>query len=304
MMLAACLVVGDDPYLVSQGVAQALDGIGRLSTQEFAPGASMADVLTALESTSMLEARHAVVVRDLDDHPAEVARRLAAYLEDPNPSCLLVITALRPPQALVTAVRQVGHVVEAARGRRGDVLAWLREQLRRAHLKAGADALEALVESVGEERMALAQAVDQLSLANGEGARLSADDVRELFHSRTETRTWTFVDAVAARRPGEALVALNRLLLQGETPFGLFWSLTRHVRMLLVASEAPAGEVAKQLRIPGWRAEKLVRQARGFPPGALEEAYRLLARTEQRIKAGEELERLAIERTVVAVAGG
>ena len=297
----AVLVVGDDPYLASEAVSKALVGIDRLSVEELPAAEDRARVLQALESTSLFGGRRAVVVRGIDEAPAEMQRSLIAYLQDPNPDCLLVLTSSKPLTALAEAVRKVGHVVEAGKGRRNDLFVWLREKARELGLRTSGDAMGALVEAVGDERMALAQALDELALALGPGGRVGPDDVARQFRGRSRASTFGFLDAAATGQTGVALQALRRLLDQGEAPQALLWALARHFRAMIEVGEGPAAKVAKEMGMHPFRAEKLVRQATAFPPPALAQAYREIAAADRRTKAGEESEELALERAVVAV---
>ena len=184
------LVLGDEELLVARAVsevgqtARAADAdaeVRDLTCGELQRG----DLDDAL-SPSLFGGRRVVVVHDADQLPAEAQRELAAYLADPSPTGLLVLLAGRPVPKLAQAVRGTGRVVDAARGRRGDVLTWLREHARGAGLKPSSDALNALLEAVGEERMALARAVEELTLANGAGARITPEHVRRQFQGRQQ----------------------------------------------------------------------------------------------------------------------
>ncbi len=297
----AVLVVGDDPYLVSEAVAEALTGIDHLSVEDLSPDDDRARLLQALESTSLFGGRRAVVVRGIDEAPAEVQRSFIAYLKDPNPDCLLVLTSGRSLSGLAEAVRKVGHVVEAGKGKRNDLFIWLREKAKQLDLRIAGDAMGALVDAVGEERMALAQALEELSLALGPGGRVSAENVARQFQGRAQANVFGFLDAAATGQTGGALHALHRLLEQGEAPQSLLFALARHFRSMMEVGEGPPARVAKEFGMHPFRAEKLVKQATGYSPPALAQAYRAIATADRRTKSGEEAEELALERAVVAV---
>jgi DNA polymerase-3 subunit delta len=303
---AAILISGDDAFLVGQALDEVLGDAGH-EVEVVPPGSDVGQVLESLRTPSLFGGRRVVVLRDVEQLGAEAQRELAAYLGDPGPTGLLVLVAARSVPKLAQAVRAAGRVIDAGRGRRGDVLTWLREQSRKAGLKASSDALNALLESVGEERMALARALEELALAFGSGSRdtrIGAEEVRRQFHGRADIRVFGFVDAVADRQTGPALEALHRLLRQGEAPYALFWTLSRHFRQLLSVGDQGPALVARSLGMQDWRAEKLVRQARGFSVGALAGAYRALADADRRMKRSEEPEMLSLERAVVAITTG
>lgn len=296
------LVVGDDPYLVASALDEIMAGASRLATTEFGPGADPPEILRALDTASIFGDRRAVVVKGLDEMGADAQRQIASYLEDPNESVTLILQSSRALPKIAAAVRKAGRVVEATRGRRTELFGWLREETKSRGLKASGDAMGALVDAIGEERLALTQALDELSLALAEGERLTPDLVVRHFSGRAHTKVFGFVDAVAGRQPGAALESLHRLLRQGEHTQALFWTLTRHFRFLLLVGDSSASDLTDRLGVQSWRAEKLIRQARNFARPELVDAYRALAEADRKIKKSEEPEELTIERAVVKIA--
>lgn len=300
--LPAYLVTGDDPHLADVAVAKLLDGVGETSINEFGPTDDLELILQALLTPSMFDDRRIVVVREVDKLPAESQRELTRYLESPAADATLVLIGAKLSSQMLSAGRKTGHVVDAAKGKRSELLVWLKHQMVAKGLAPGGDALNALVEAVGEQRMALSQAVDELSLAIPKGGRVTAKQVSRQFQGRADVKLFGFIDAVADRQGAAALQSLHHLLGQGESVQMLFWTLTRHFRMLLVAADQPAAQVGKDLGIQPWRAEKLVKQARGFKPGALLKAYQMLAEADVKMKKSEEPEALTLEKAVVAIA--
>lgn len=302
--LAAYLILGDDEYLIEQTLSKLLEGVDQSSVSEFGPGDEFPMVLQALMTPPMFEDRRFAVVREFDRLPAEAQRELVGFLDNPTPATTVVLVASKAAPAVISAVKKAGRVIEAVRGKRPDLFAWLKQQFGAKRLSISGEGLAALVDSVGEERMALAQAVEELSLAVPAGSRIGPSQIAVHFRGRAEVKLYAFVDAVVQRQPGAALEALHYLLVRGEPPQMLFWNLSRHFRMLLVASEASAGFVADTLRLPVWRAEKLVRQARGFKGDSLVAAYQTLAAADLKMKRSEEPEALTLERAVVSIARG
>lgn len=298
----AYLIVGDDAYLISQALDEILSGASDLASNEFGPGADMTEVLQALDSASIFGDRRTVVVRDLDEMGAEAHRRIGAYLEVPNESVSLVMTTTKSLPKIAAAVRKFGRVIEAGRGKRTDLFGWLRKEAKARGLVFAGDSLGALVEAIGKGRTALAQAMDEFSLALGKNERLTPERVRLHFSGRADARMFGFVDAVSAREPGLALESLHQLLRQGEHPQSLFWMLARHFRLLVQVSDSAPGDLAGSLGLPAWRAEKLSRQARNFTRDELTAAYLSLAEADRKIKKSEEPEELTLERAVVRIA--
>jgi DNA polymerase-3 subunit delta len=300
--LPAYLVLGDDEYLIGQTLSKLLEGIDISSVSEFGPGDEFPKVLQALMTPPMFEDRRVIVIKEMDRLPVDAQRQLLAFLENPTPATTAVLVASKAAPSMVSAVKKAGRVIEAARGRRPDLYAWLKQQFLAKRFSVTGEGLAALIDAVGEERMALAQAVEELTLAMAPGTRIGPREVAQHFRGRADVKLYAFTDAVAQRQPSMALEALHYLLVRGEPPQMLFWSLARHFRMLLVAAEGSASQIAETLKLPVWRAEKLVRQVRGFRGGSLVAAYQLLAEADLKMKRSEEPEALTLERAVVAIA--
>lgn len=299
--LAAYLILGDDDFLISQTLSKLLEGVDQSSVGEFGPGDEFQTVYQALLTPPMFEDRRVVVVKEVDRLPAEAQRQLIGFLDDPTPATTLVLIASKAGAQVISAVKKAGRVIEAVKGKRPDLYAWVKHQIVAKGLTVSGEGLAALVDSVGEDRMALSQAIEELSMAIPRGTRLGPEEIARHFRGRSDVKLYAFVDAVAQRQASLALEALHYLLLRGEAPQMLFWSLTRHFRMLLVASEISASTAGEQLKIPQWRAEKLVRQARRFRAGELVAAYQRLAEADLKMKRSEEPEALTLERLVVAL---
>ncbi|HEX2053942.1 MAG TPA: DNA polymerase III subunit delta [Actinomycetota bacterium] len=299
--LPSYVVVGDDPHLTDVAVDKLLAGLNESSVNQFGPAEDIESVLQAIATPSMFDDRRTIVVREVDKFPAEAQRKLIACLENPVPDATLILVGAKLPSQMVSAARRSGHVIEVEKGKRQDLFAWLKQQASAKGLSLSGEAMNALIEAVGEQRLALSQAVEELSLAKPAGTRLTVNDVTGQFQGRADVKLFAFIDAVAQRQASVALENLHYLVSQGESPSMLFWTLARHFRQLLVAAESSPKQVAKTLGLPEWRAEKLVRQARGFGQEGLVEAYRLLALADVKIKNSEEPERLTLERWVVAV---
>lgn len=294
------LVVGDDPYLVDQAIGEISGGASAIDVEDFGPDSDLSAIREAMDTPSLFGGVRTVVVRGVDDMTAEAQRDLVGMIQE-GVHASLVLVSQRPLPKLAETVRKVGRVTDASRGKRSDVFGWLREEAKRRGLRVAGDAFGTLVEMIGDERMALVQALDELGLVVGSGGQISSDDVRRQFRGGADVRAFAFIDAVASRRAGPALEALQRLLRQGEAPQALFWTLTRHFRMLLLAAEMKPSEAAKTLGLPAWRAEKLVDQARNFSGAELADAYQRLAEADRKMKKSEEPEALTLERVAVAI---
>jgi DNA polymerase-3 subunit delta len=275
-----------------------------LSEVSFGSDAEGAEIVTALNTTSLLGGQRLVIVRAAHELKKEQAAPLLSYLDAPSPDSVLVLIGAGRTK-FDDAVKRVGDVVtlEAPKGRR--LVGWVRDRAKLHKIQLDDPAGWALVDAVGIELRDLDGALSQLATALGRGARVRREEVRKAFPRLADERMYVFTDAVGDRRLGPAMSALRRLLEQGDPPLVLFGALVAHIRRMLRArrcADQGVSEVAALLGLPEWRAQRLTKQTRSYREDELISAIGILAATDLELKGGESPE-AALERAVVQIIG-
>ena len=307
--MRARLIVGDDPILVSEAAAKAVDeflgdedralALQQLDDDDYRnPDGSwgLAALLDAAQTPSFLSPRRVVVGR----HLARFARdrdlqELLRLLRDPPPTTDLVLvwergtdqaaTSRLPavPKALSQAVQAAGGTVlnAAAPTRRGDARQWLKDQLAQSGLRFDRAAVEALEEHLGSDRGRIVGLLRTLEGALGPRAKVTAEDVAVYGGDAGAVVPWELDDAIDRGDIGGALRVLHRLL-PSRHPLALLAGLhTRYQRMLRldgagVADERQAAEVLG-LKGSTFPARKALGQTRRLGSEGVARAIRLLA---------------------------
>lgn len=276
-----------------------------LSEIGFDASAEMADVMTALQTPSLLANGRLVVLRDAHALTKDQAASMSEYLEHPTPDSTLVLTATARSK-LDDVVKRVGSLValEAPRGRA--LVTWIKQRATTRELRLDDRAAWALIDCVGGELRDLDGALEQLVTALGPGARISPREVLHAFPRLADERMYALTDAVGDRRLPVAMGTLRRLLDQGDHPLVLLGALTSQIRRMLIAravAHQGSRAVADALRLPGWRAERVERQARAYREEELVAAMSVLAAVDLELKGDwpAEAAEAALERAVVRI---
>jgi DNA polymerase-3 subunit delta len=301
------LLTGDQ-FLVDEALDRVRAEVATdpLSETRFDAAVTPAELVTALETPSLLGGRRLVAVHDAHQLRKEQTEAIAQYLESTSPSSVLVLIAPGRTK-LDAAVRKTGTVVtlDPPKGRR--LVGWVRNRGGEKGVRLDERAGWALVDAVGVELRDLDAALSQLATALGPGARVGAADVRRTFPRLADQRIFVLTDALGERRLPAAMGSLRRLLEQGDEPLILLGSLVAHVRRLLRVRREAEGStraVADLLGLPGWRAERISKQARSYREEELVEAMQVLAEADVEIKGGDLPPAAALERAVVAIVTG
>jgi DNA polymerase-3 subunit delta len=259
-----------------------------------------------LQTSSLLGGKRLVIIREAEGLKKEHAEALTAYLESPSPDSVLVLVA-EGRTKLDAEVRQHGAVVglDIPKGRK--LASWVRQRATEHKLKVDDRGAWTLIDSVGTELRDLDGALSQLVTSLGTGAKVGTAEVKRAFPRLADERIYAFTDAVGDRKLAVAMTTLRRLLDQGDEPLVVFGSLNAHVKRMLRArryAERGPKAVGEAMGLPGWRAERLQRQARSYREEELINAMATLAETDVEMKGGDLPPEAALERAVIRIVGG
>ena len=300
-------LLSGEEFLADEALERIRDETGAdpLSEVHLDGGADVAELMGALETPSLLGGVRLVVVRSAGDLRKEQVERLTRYIDEPSPGSVLVLIASAKTK-LDAQVKKAGAMVtlETPKGRK--LVGWLRERAKEHALKLDDRGAWTMLDAVGTELRDLDGALEQLQTRLGAGAAVGAVDVRKAFPRLADQRIFAFTDAVGDRKLPVAMASLRRLLEQGDEPLVVFGALSGQVRRMLRArrfADAGPSAVGAAMALPGWRAERLTRQARAYREDELIRALSLLASTDVELKSGDSEPESALERAVVQIIG-
>jgi DNA polymerase-3 subunit delta len=287
------ILASDHPVLVDRAVAAIRDAAvepgWRAFNYDVIEGKPTASRITAAANTlPMMAPRRMVLVRDLAPMAAEEQAGLAAYLEAPSPTTVLVAitTKLDKRLKLYAAAAKKGflHVLEAPR----HPAPWIRDEAKARGVKIAPDAVDRLADAVGNDLSRLALVIDQLSTYAG-GETVTADHVEDLVADTRERSVFELTDAIGAGDLPGALAAVGSLCDQRQSALGVIAMLARFVRQIgqLHAARAAGlgkGELAQAVGVPPFVVDKLAAQARRLSPAAVSRAQRVLHDADRALK--------------------
>lgn len=241
-------------------------------------------VLDACATPPFLADRRIVAVRHAHLLDAGQLKRLAAYLEDPLLTSVLVLSSddKPAPAALARLVRKAGTVIDtevrAGARARGE---WFDAHLRGAPVRLRADARTLLVDNLGDDLSRLPGLLATLASAYGAGATIDAEELEPYLGEAGELAPWALTDAIDAGDIDSALTVLHRLLAGGDRhSLQVLAVLHRHFGAMLrldgsgVDDEAGAASLLGMNPFP---ASKILRQGRELGHDRVARAILLLA---------------------------
>jgi DNA polymerase-3 subunit delta len=287
----AVLLWGEDPFLLREAAAEALEGVRPVEVEAAAwQGGETSD----LSTPSLFGEVRALLVTGCRHLPEAGIAELATYLASPAPDARLVLLSQvaergKPAAALVKLVKPVGEVRQIAVARK-DLPQWVLSRAGRHSLALAPDAGRALIEVVGESPAALDAAVEQLATAFGT-RRVTREQVESQFTGLGEQRVWDLSDRLFERDAARAVRSLRSLLESREEPLAILGGVSSRVRDLIrvksLPERTPPAELARAAGLRfDWQARRYREQARRFTLAELVAVHARIAQADRELKSG------------------
>lgn len=254
-------------------------------------GSSGAAIRAAADTLPMMGARRLVEVRNAHQIAASELAALIDYVDSPNPRAVLVLAATKADKRvkLYARLRKAGHFHELSAPRA--IRKWLDAEAKAGGVDIDRAASSRLIEVVGNDVSRLSVALEMLSLYAG-GDTVRTEHVDDLIAHTRESSVFELTDAIAAGDRVRALETIASLADQRQSTLGVVMMLARHVRQLcrtrlLVAQGVGSRDLARQLKVPPFVADKLTDQARRYRLRGLFRALHRLSAADRAIKGQE-----------------
>lgn len=265
-------------------------------------------VLDSARTPSLFAPRRAVVVRGAEALKGE-AQGLAAYLADPNPDVVLVLLAAKPDgrRAAWKAVLAKATVTKMEPLKGKALRTYVSQELRRRKLPLTDDALDELIERVGQDLRRLIGEIEKLDAFWDGKAALSAETVAAVSGRGLAPPLYRLGDALLARRSGEVVALTEEVLGEGEAGplvLGALYRALRQVRGIhALGSRSSRQDLAARLRIPPFKVDDVVQASRRWPDADLRRAVQAFGRADRLMKLGRDA-RVVLCAAIVEACGG
>ena len=305
--------VGTETFLIERAVrlarrATVEDGVPGFNEDLFHGARSLdgASVASAAGTLPMMAAKRFVLLRHADAMSADALNNLLGYLDKPNPSTCLVITAekINGSTKFGRASKKLRYDARALKG--GAVRKFVQAEAKgRGHAIAPA-AAAAIVDAVGEDLAALDDAVERLSLYVGPEGRIGTEAVDACITRVPSESIWALVDAISRQDAKTATGAANALLANREPALRILFMIARQVRTVAKMREALADgatdtEAVRIAGAPPFKARELKTAARKFTMPHLSRAFTTIAQADLLMKGSKTPAEIVLLDTVLTL---
>jgi DNA polymerase-3 subunit delta len=285
------LIFGSDKPKVRRAVAKLRRRVVTETASEFnvsvfdASRDPAATVVATANTASFMLGTRLIVVANADAWKSAERGVITHYLNDPAPeACLcLVATSWLKTDKLHKVIERVGEVLRYDLPKRWLLAGWVQKLAAQRGCTLHRQQAQRVLDLVGGEPDLVEAEVEKLAAYVG-GGEVSDDDIMAICTPGVDVAIWDLTDAVGKRQPAAAFRALETFFAAGSEASEAFYPLLRHMRNLAAVvelmPESPPAEIAKQLGVHTFTAQKLAEQRSNFDRRSLGRALVALAEAE------------------------
>ena len=216
---------------------------------------SLSELISACLSFPMLAERKLVIVRDFDKMKISDPEALKKYLENPQKSCCLVLSASEKGRAKIyDQVIQLSQTIECAPIPEYKVGDWISNHCREKGLTIESQAVQFLINLMGADLLSLDQELNKIIDFKNDTSAITIDDLEQTTGISKEANVFALQKALANRQLENSLKIANRLLDTGTDITMVNAVLFAFFRKVLQASSLQSknlsrAQIAEQMKI-------------------------------------------------------
>ena len=227
---------------------------------------------------------------------ADAAPLVDAVGSLPPETVLVLVVRGKPLKSLASAVEQAGgELRDHPAPKPWELPKWATGRARELGLRLDGEAAKTLVAIVGPGQQRMSRELEKLSIALHPEPTATVEDVERLAAGEASPKVYDLADAVVGGDVESAIGLAEELSEWGERPSRFVYPIVGRLREVHRAVELLEGgltekELAGALKMPPWRAKKVVALARRADREALERAICRFADLEVELRGGGSLD--------------
>ncbi len=218
-------IIGTEVYLVDKVLQKILDRFIIPGSEEFdfitmyGDTNSGSQVVEQLEMLPFLAKNKLVIIKYFNQMKVSDKNLIAAYLENPVPTSILIITSEKADARTNAGKLIAEHAVNIlcrSPYSADDLYKWLRSEIYKKQLKMDNEAMQLFASSVPLDFMTANNELEKLIIFTKNSGKISASDIKETIgHTKTD-KVFDLQNAIGARNLKHSLVVLDNILSNEE----------------------------------------------------------------------------------------
>jgi DNA polymerase-3 subunit delta len=309
------LLYGPESYFIEEGLKLIRDAVVDAGSRDFnltqyqgrdiKPG----EVVEQARTFPVFAERRLVIIKNVQEASADQLEGLLAYLEDPVPETVLLLTAekIDARRKFYQILKKSGKAIEFKKIYENQLPSFVREQAKSLNVTLTGEGLKLFCKRVGTNLVEVQGELEKLAGYLGERDIADEKDVAAIVSDTRIESIFDLTDAIGEGDISSALHLMDRLLAEGQAPLMVLAMMTRHFRQMwkvreLVAQNVPQSEFPKRVGVSPYFLKGLMQQARRFDNHQYRLVFNQLLATDLALKSSGSEPRMHLEKLVHDIA--
>ncbi|MFA6028129.1 MAG: DNA polymerase III subunit delta [Patescibacteria group bacterium] len=283
-------LIGEDTYRLAQrlkalrlGFKQKYDKAGFNAEVINGDELTLENFRKAVFSSGLFSAKRLTVVKNIfNNKNEELHAQVAEELKKVGKENILIITASELPKEknnpLLMALKKADKIEHFPLLKAGELYRYIQQEVKRKGATIESDAVNYLVEAVGDDLWWLNNELDKLT---GYSQKITAKNCDLFIDSPLDENIFNLMDALSAKNAKKALSLLHDQLDSGANAFYLLTMLARQIKILLQVKESQG----KNLSMHPFVVKKAMAQVNKFSMADLKKLFSQLADIDTKLKS-------------------
>jgi DNA polymerase III subunit delta len=263
---------------------------------------AIADIMNAAMTIPMGGGRKVVMVRGAERLKEKEVQAVVAYAQDPSIKTLMIVTArgigkgkgpsgiAAPPVDRLSDLIKLVAVAVFAKAKEADIREWVIRRLEKEGKEIDHDALDAIVDFIGQDLSAIAMEVEKIAIFLGEEKRATLSVVEEILPYLRVHTVFELTDALSRGDAAGSVEMLREVIGEGADPTQILSTIRWHFMRLwslkmMIDHSADETKISRELKIPAFRLAEYTAQARRIPHQVFRAVFREFYKTDRLLKS-------------------
>lgn len=309
------LLYGQESYFVETGMLAIRDAVVAPADRDFnltrfyGKDFIVNDVLEQARTFPVFADRRLVEIKNIHESRAEQLEGLMEYVEDPVPETVLLLTAekIDARRKIFQLIKKNGLSIEFKKIYENQLPSFVRDLARSSNLTLTADALKLFCKRVGTNLAEVRGEMEKLVGYLGERDLADEADVAAIVSDTRIESIFDLTDAMGQGNRSTALILLDRLLAEGQSPLMILTMMTRHFRQMwkiseLISQRVPQSEFPRRVGASPYFLKGLIQQAKRFDQRQYRQVFNRFLETDLALKSSGAEARMQLEHLLLEIA--
>jgi len=269
------------------------------------------EIINEVETLPFISKNKLVVIKEAENISKEDKEKLIDYLNRHNfknyfSTLLIVYKENIPDKELVKAVKRVGVVVSFNIPDKSKLTIWIRTKLQQSNKKITPEALFYLQSLIGSDLRRLFNELEKIDIYTKDKNIIEKEDIMTAIGGSESINIFKVLDSIGEKKANNAIDGLVKLDKGNLHYLSIFAMIYRQIRLilqtkLLLINGADFNQIKKELKLPSFIIEKIIKQSKKYTVKELCQSYKLLNIADLELKDSQKNPQIILEELVMNI---